>query len=121
MVGVAIAGALGLAALGCGGGGEDSSSPTSVSETDLQQDAAYWSSLDDSLRRELAGICQSAQVSEAEGAQATLTIQDLDTDDYVAEINAIYAESSLEMTIEEACEAAKQEILSQNVEELLSK
>lgn len=93
--------------------------PGGVSETDLTQDAAFWTSLDDELQRELAGICQSEQVKAAGSPAEVNVVQDFDTDDYVALINDYYEEDAGSGDIETACDQAKVELASQNFDELV--
>jgi hypothetical protein len=108
--------ALAALALGCGG----SDSPASVSAADLQEDGAFWLSLDAPLRRELAGICHDQQVKEGpDEAESIAIIQGLDTDDYVASIDRQYEDEESAASIEETCEEAKQELLAEQFNQLV--
>lgn len=107
-----------LAALAIGCSSDDS--PTSVSAADLQEGREFWLSLDPSLRRELAGICHDRQVKEGPSdAGGIAVMQGLDVDDYAVLIDRRYEDDTASASIEDACEAAKQDLLAEQIDQLI--
>lgn len=98
-------------------GGCGDEAPSSIGEADLSEDAGFWSSLGNDLKRELASICQSEQVKNATVAAEVQVIQDFDTDDYVVKIDDYFSEDG-SGDIGAACDAAKKELALETFNEL---